>query len=176
MEAIVKHYTYEDYEQWEENSELIGGIRYVMEPGPTMGHQGIAASLTSEFHFQLKGSRTCKVYLPVDYRIADDTILQPDMLVVRGKAGVGVQYLDSPPLLVVEILSPSTALRDRNIKFPLYQSQGVLYYLIISPRTEEVEIYRWEDGKYVLQAKGRDIHYTFELADSKAEIDFSQIW
>jgi Uma2 family endonuclease len=180
--AIIKYYTHDDYEQWEgeENSELIGGARYVMEPAPTLGHQGIAARLTSEFHFQLKNSRTYTVYQPLNYRIANDTILQPDMLVVCGEPG-GL-YLDSPPVLVAEILSPSTALRDRNIKFSLYQSQGVLYYLIVHPGTQEVEVYRWEEGKYVLKAKGKDIHYTFELAESnnptdgKAEIDFSQIW
>ena len=178
----MKHYTHEDYEQWEgeENSELIGGVRYVMEPAPAMGHQRIATRLICEFHNQLKNSPTCTVYLPVDYRIANDTILQPDMLVVCGEPGV--QYLDFPPVLVAEILSPSTALKDRNIKFPLYQSQGVLYYLIISPRNQEGEVYRWEDGKYVLKIKGRDFHYTFELAESnnptdgKADIDFSQIW
>jgi Uma2 family endonuclease len=172
--AIIKYYNHADYEQWEENSELIEGTRYVMEPAPAMGHQRIASRLVGEFYIQLKNSPTCTVYQPVDYRIADNTILQPDMLVVSGEPGV--QYLDFPPLLVAEILSPSTALKDRNIKFPLYQSQGVLYYLIVSPRAEEVEVYQWEDGKYVLKKKGRDIHYTFELADEKAEIDFSQIW
>jgi Uma2 family endonuclease len=173
---VMKHYTYTDYEQWEgeENSELIGGIRYVMQPGPAVRHQRVATKLTVIFSNQLKNSRTCTVYLPLDYRITEDTILQPDMLVVSGEPGE--QYLDFPPLLVTEILSPSTALKDRNIKFPLYQAQGVLYYLIIHPGTQEVEVYQWEDGKYVLKAKGRDIHYRFDLADCKAEIDFSQIW
>jgi Uma2 family endonuclease len=174
--AIMKHYNHDDYEQWEgeENSELIGGARYVMQPGPALSHQRIATRLTSEFHFLLKNSRTCTVYQPLNYRIANDTILQPDMVVVCGEPGE--LYLDFPPTLVAEILSPSTALRDRNIKFAIYQTQAVMYYLIIHPGAQEVEVYRWENGKYALKTKGKDIHYTFELAECKAEIDFSQIW
>lgn len=79
-------------------------------------------------------------------------------------------------MLVAEILSPSTALRDRNTKFKLYQSQGILYYLIISQDIRQVEVYQWENGKYSLKTKGGDIRYTFELPDCKVEIDLKQIW
>lgn len=173
---ILPHYTYADYVHWEdqENSELIGGTRYVMQPSPTLRHQRLATRLTCMFFNQLKDAPTCTVYQPVDYWITDDTILQPDMLIVCGE--VGEKYLDFPPVLVTEILSPSTASKDRNLKFPLYQSQGVRYYLIISPKSEEIEIYQLENGKYVLQAKGRDISFAFFLGGVTVEIDFKEIW
>ena len=170
----MEKYVLYDYEQWEENSELIRGGRVLMEPAPAMGHQRIATRLTTLFSNQLKDSSRCSVYQPLNYRIADDTVLQPDMLVVKGESG-GL-YLDSLPVLVAEILSPSTADRDRTVKFSLYESQGVFYYLIISPAAQEVEIYQWEDGKYLLKTKGRDIRFTFDLAGDLVEIDFSQIW
>lgn len=175
----MPHYTYADYEHWEDQWELIEGTR-VEHPTPVPKHQRLAARLTTIFSNQLKDSRTCTVYQPLDYRITDDTVLIPDMLIVCGE--IGEKYLDFPPVLVAEILSPSTAARDRNVKFNLYQSQGVKYYLIISPNSQEVEVYQWENGKYTLRAKGRDIRFTFELAESnnltddEAEIDFSQIW
>ena len=96
------------------------------------------------------------------------------MLIVCGE--IGEKYLDFPPILVVEILSPSTASRDRKIKFNLYESQGVMYYLILSPESRKVEIYQWENGKYALKLRGRDLSFTFLLAGSKARIDFSLIW
>lgn len=65
----------------------------------------------------------------VDYIIADDTILQPDMLVVCRE--ITKKYLDFAPGLVVEVLSPSTALKDRHTKYYLYEQQGIKYYLIV---------------------------------------------
>jgi hypothetical protein len=50
------------------------------------------------------------------------------------------KYLDFPPALVLEILSPATPLKDRHNKYSIYESQGIPYYLIISPDTEEVEV------------------------------------
>jgi Uma2 family endonuclease len=170
---VKPYYTYADYEHWEDQWELIEGNR-VEHPSPVPRHALLATRLTNEFFNQLKGSPTCTVYQPLDYRITDDTVLIPDMLIVCGE--IGEKYLDFPPVLVAEILSPSTASRDKKIKFNLYESQGVLYYLILSPESQKVEIYQWENGKYALKLKGRDIHFTFALAGSKAKIDFSQIW
>jgi Uma2 family endonuclease len=170
----LPYYSYEDYEHWEDQWELIEGNR-VEQPSPTMKHQRIATVLTTLFFIELKDSPEYTVYQPVDYRIGDYTVLQPDMLVVRGEPNDN-KYLDFPPALVAEILSPSTAARDIKTKFHLYESQRVLYYLIIAPELQKAEVYQWENGRYVLKAEGRDIHFAFELVGSKAEIDFSQIW
>lgn len=169
----LPYYTYADYEHWEDQWELIEGNR-VEQPSPVYKHQRVATRLTVAFSIELKDSPTCKVCQPFDYLVSADTVLQPDMLVICGEPRE--KYLDFPPVLVAEILSPSTASRDKVTKFRLYESQGVLYYLILSPEKQEVEIYYWEDGKYVLKAKGCDIRFTFELPDCTAKIDFSQIW
>ena len=170
---IETGYTYADYVHWEDSWELIEGNR-VEHPSPVPRHALLATRLTTEFSIQLNGRPNCTVYQPLDYRITDDTVLIPDMLIVCGE--MGERYLDFPPMLIVEILSPSTASRDRKIKFNLYESQGVLYYLILSPDSQKVEIYQWENGKYVLKVRGRDISFTFLLAGTKARIDFSQIF
>ncbi len=87
------------------------------------------------------------------------------------------KYLDFPPALVVEILSPATALKDRHSKFDIYESQRIPYYLIVSPDTEEVEIFSLVDNSYVLQQKGRNIHFDFSFESGcKASIDFKEIW
>jgi Uma2 family endonuclease len=86
------------------------------------------------------GCKHCRAYDSLDYRIADDTILVPDVLIVCGE--IKKKLLDFPPALVVEVLSPSTALKDRHTKFELYQQQGVPYYLIVDADNEVIEIYR----------------------------------
>ena len=172
---ILPHYIYEDYCKWEGQWELIEGIPYAMSPMPVPKHQLIAAGISSEFRIERKKCRRCNVYQPIDYKVKNDTILQPDVIIVCGT--VEKQFLDFPPALVVEILSPSTALKDRHTKFEIYEGQQIKYYLIISPGEEEVEIYAIEDNIYQLKQIGRDFTYTFSFeADCTATIDFKQIW
>ncbi len=171
---ILPHYTYEDYQQWEGRWELIDGLPYAMSPQPVPKHQRIAVNLTSEFRTALKKCKKCTAYQPLDYVIAEDTIIQPDMLVVCKP--ITKKFLDFAPALVVEILSPSTALKDRHTKFEIYQSQNISYYIIISPDKEEAEIYKNEDGKYMLIQSGHTFSYTFNFEDCEANIDFNEIW
>lgn len=171
---ILPHYTYHDWEQWDGQWELIEGIPYAMSPLPVPRHQKIAMALGSEFTVMLKTCRDCTAYQPIDYRITDDTILQPDMLVVCGE--ITKKYLDFPPALVVEILSPATALKDRHSKYSIYESQGIPYYLIISPDVEEVEVYKLNNGTYSLEQKGKNFSYHFSLGSCTAAIDFKEIW
>ena len=86
------------------------------------------------------------------------------------------KYLDFPPALVVEILSPSTAAKDRFTKFPIYQSKSIGYYLIIDPNREEVEVYELLDGEYKMTNRGKDIVHDFSFDECKASIDFREIW
>ena len=122
----------------------------------------------------MKGCKHCKVYHPIDYRVSDDTIIQPDMLIVCGE--IEKEYLDFAPALVVEILSPSTALKDRHSKFSIYETQQVKYNLIISPDLEEVEVYELEGNEYKLQQKGHDFSFGFSFdEDCSANFSFKEI-
>ena len=145
-----------------------------MSPLPVPKHQRIAARLTTEFSIQLRHCQACTVYQPLDYLVEEDTIIQPDMLIVCNE--IVKKYLDFPPELVGEILSPATALKDRHSKYSIYESQAIPYYLIISPDTEEVEIYVLENKAYTLKQKGHDFQYEFTFAKCNATVDFKQIW
>ena len=129
LAKILPYYKYDEWEKWDNQWELIEGIPFSMDPLAIPQHQRIASNLLIEFGIALKKCPNCTVYEPIDYRITDDTIVQPDMLVVCGE--ITKKYLDFPPALVVEILSPSTALKDRNNKFALYEREGIKYYLIV---------------------------------------------
>lgn len=152
---------------------MIEGIPYAMSPLPVPKHQRIAVKLSSKFDNSL-GDCRCAVYQPIDYLIGDDTILQPDMLVVCGE--IKKKFLDFPPALVVEILSPSTALKDRHTKYSIYESQKVKYYIIVSPDTEEVEVFELEDDAYALKQKGKAIVHAFSFEECSAAVNFGDIW
>ncbi len=101
--------------------------------------------------------------------------MQPDVSVICKEAGK--KFIDFPPALVVEILSTSTALKDRHTKFPTYQQQGIPYYLMISQDPEETEVYMLVDGKYELQLKDKSFSYNFQFTDEcSATIYFSELW
>lgn len=172
---ILPYYTYEDYVQWEGRWELIDGIPYAMSPAPTPKHQMIANTLGALFYFALNNCKHCKAYQFVDYKITEHTIVQPDISILCRQATK--KFIDFPPALVVEILSPSTALKDRHTKSVLYQQENIPFYLIVSPDTEETEVYVLENGEYVLKQKGRNFHYSFYFEEGcEATIDFSEIW
>ena len=149
-EKFLPHYTYNDYIHWEGRWELIQGFAIAMSPLPVPRHQQSSADLIYAFKDALRKScKDCKVYSPLDYKISEDTTIQPDIVIVCGK--IDKPYLDFPPVLVVEILSPSTMLRDRNTKYQIYEQQEVKYYLIVDADKKAIEIFEWKDGKYHLQ-------------------------
>lgn len=150
-DKIIPHYTYDDWVHWEGVWELIEGHPIAMSPAPVPAHQRVASELRTELTLALRksGCKECRAYDPVDYKISDDTILVPDILIICGD--IKKKFLDFPPVLVVEILSPSTALRDRHTKYQYYLQQGVQYYLIADVALEKIEIYKLVEDEYQLQ-------------------------
>ncbi len=174
---LLPHYTYEDYLHWEGRWELIDGIPFAMSPSPNMKHQWIAANIMGELRNALKNAqcKNCKVYDFVDIKITENTIVQPDCSVICKPTKKN--YLDFPPSLVVEILSPSTALKDRHTKFSLYENFGIKYYLIVDEEKNEVEIYSLQNSKYKLQENPPEIPFVFLLDnDCKIEVLLKNIW
>jgi Uma2 family endonuclease len=174
---LLPHYTYEDYKIWEGKWEIIEGVPYAMSPAPLPKHQRISNSLGALFFLALKESKCkhCIASDPIDYMISEDTVVQPDLLIYCGSATK--PYLDFTPKLIVEILSPSTAMKDRHTKFNLYEKAGVRWYLIINPDTEIIQIFTLENDTYVQVKEGHELRFAFQLDDKcRIEIDFEEIW
>ena len=168
------YYTYENYCQWEGRWELIEGMPYAMSPAPVPAHQSVSVLLNFEFVKALKNCRNCKFFQPLDWKIKEDTIVQPDLLFVCDK--IEKRFLDSPPVLVVEILSPSTASKDRGEKMQLYQSQKVKYYLIVDPQFEKLEIYEYFHAQYETVSVNLET-YHFTLHDNcTIDVNPLDIW
>ena len=174
-ERYRPHYTYDDYCQWEGKWELIEGMPYAMSPAPIPEHQRVSVKLITRFEIALDSCKNCEVYMPLDWKIEDDTIVQPDMLIVCKP--IYKKFLDFPPTLVVEVLSPSTASKDRGEKMELYQSQKVKYYLIVDTKFKKIEIYQFIADKYDLVAITPDnFLFNFEDATCSANVNFLDIW
>ncbi len=170
----LPHYTYEDYIHWEGRWELIQGIPFAMSPQPSIEHQRVSQRIAAELERALEGCSQCRALLPVDWKICEDTVVQPDNLVVCGE--VSGAYLDKPPVLVFEVLSPSTEQKDRILKRELYAQQGVKYYVLVNPDAQQAEVLELQETQYVLKATVHVEKWQFTFDDCTMEMDFSRIW
>ncbi len=174
-EAFLPHYTYDDYVQWEGKWEIIDGIPYAMAPSPSIEHQDISQKIAVELHNDLKECASCKALLPVDWQITEDTVVQPDNLVVCGEIKSNIKLLQTPSI-VFEVLSPSTKDKDRTKKYALYEDAKVPYYIIVDPLTKSAQVYAFEAGKYDLKRELTDEHFVFRFETCKMDFDFSMIF
>ncbi len=171
----LPHYKWSDYRNWEGSWELIEGVPYAMSPAPSIEHQTISQNIAFQLSDALKNCKRCKALLPVDWKINDETVVQPDNLVVCGEAEG--QYLKKTPAIIFEILSPSTAKKDTGIKFDLYQQEGVAYYVIVNPVDSIAKIYQLtQDGRLIKKKDAQNDHFQFEIEDCQLNFDFSKIW
>ena len=175
---ILPYYTYEEYCKWEGRWEIIEGIRYAMSPSPSLRHQWICANIIYQLKHDIKrsGCNNCKVYNFIDIKVTNDTVVQPDAVVVCSE--IDKPFLDFAATIVVEILSPSTAMKDRNNKFYIYQSQKIPYYIIVDVDKNEIEIYHLDkEDKYRLDKIEPSGHYIFTLdTDCTAKVLLPDIW
>ncbi len=166
-----EYYSVADWKNWQDNWELINGFPYCMSPSPIRSHQNSNGLIYAQLLSKLNSCEKCKVYLPLDWIINEDTVVQPDLLIVCGE--FTTNQLHFPPTLIFEILSPSTAKKDKTVKFDLYQEQGVKYYGMIEPETKAVELFALINDKY--EKLNFDNTYTFDLDGCNVEFDFTKI-
>lgn len=173
----VPRYTYNDYKLWEDRWELIDGIAYAMSPSPMIRHQNISGKITSELLQLFEKCKKCQVLLPVDWKIDEGTVVQPDNSVICHKPKHQA-YLTKAPKIIFEILSKSTAKKDKTVKFDLYEKEGVNYYVIVDPDEEIAKVYQLQSGRYVKVIDATDEKVQFELPECEEinEFDFSRIW
>lgn len=138
-----------DYQTWGDDTrwEIIDGHPYAMT-APRVAHQFVCGELHAALHAHFK-QRPCRLFLsPIDVRLSEHDVVQPDLIVVCGKGQVIPTHIEGPPTLVVEILSPSTQRHDRVRKLRLYAKAGVAEYWIIQPYPALAEVLALEGNSY----------------------------
>jgi Uma2 family endonuclease len=173
----VPHYTYEEYKLWEGNWELINGVAYAMSPAPMIKHQSISNNIAWELKNILKDCKNCQALLPVDWKIGEDTVLQPDNSVICHEPK-NEAYITIAPTIIFEILSKSTQKKDTGLKFDIYEKEGVAYYIIVNPDENMAKVYKLHQGKYIKLSDVSDETVDFEIPQCAKTLpfDFSKIW
>lgn len=170
----LPHYTYQDMRNWEGRWEIINGLIYAMSPMHTSKHQRISNNIAWELNKMLADCKRCKALLPVDWKVSDDTVVQPDNLVVCDYEDAA--YITKTPVVIFEVLSPSTAIKDATIKFDIYEREGVKYYCMVDPNDQIAKLYILIDGRYAKVIDTASAKVPFDIEDCHGEFDFSQIW
>jgi len=158
MSALPKEerrFTYADYKEWEldegERYELIYGEAFAMA-APSARHQAVSRELVGQFYVYLRG-KPCKVfYAPFDVRLfyeedeSDDTVVQPDIMVICDKNKIAEESCHGAPDLVIEILSPSNTATEMERKFLLYHEAGVREYWIVDSKNNTLKVHCFQDS------------------------------
>lgn len=137
-------YTIDDYRHWEGRWELWNGFPVSMTPSPFGRHAKALTDAAATFKQAVDAAEAddagCRatVLTEIDWIVAADTVVRPDLVVVCG--GVPERHVESPPAIVVEVLSAATRQRDQTVKRELYREQGVGWYVLIDPDAGSVEI------------------------------------
>ena len=171
----LPHYTHYDYVQWEGRWELIYGVAHAMSPTPGIMHQAISQHIASQLERALENCQECHALLPVDWKIDEETTVQPDNLVICGELEK-TAYLSKTPVLIFEILSKSTAHKDRTTKFKLYEREGVRNYVIVDPNESIAKVYRLQDGRYIKVLDAGKDNVEFDLGKCRIPFEFAKIW
>ena len=158
--CAIETYSYDDYVNWEGDWELIDGIAYAMAPAPMRKHQSLSGNIYFEIKNQIQNNCSfCEALYEFDYKINDDTVLRPDIVLVCGETNEA--YLTKTPEIVVEVISKSSARRDEEYKFKIYEDEQVKYYILVYPDDLIAKVYKLENRKFYLEGRFSDETYNF---------------
>lgn len=133
--------------------EIIDGAHYAT-PASSTTHQTVSKRLLYQLYTQIELAGLGLVFnAPYDVQLTDYDIVQPDLIVVLKHRArmITPTKINGVPDLVVEILSPTNASHDTDLKKQIYERTGVVEYWIADPENQKLERYRLVDGAYRLE-------------------------
>jgi Uma2 family endonuclease len=173
-QAARRRMTVAEFLEWDDGTdkhfELIDGAPVAMAP-PNDVHSTIMMSFGAELKARLKPPCRPMAQAGIARSQDDDTCYEADIAVACGPPTGGIT---TEPVVLVEILSPSTASHDRKVKLPAYRElPSVQEVILVSARQRKVEIYRRSAGWRVENLVG---DATFRLESVGVEIGLDAIY
>ncbi|MDJ0974086.1 MAG: Uma2 family endonuclease [Planctomycetota bacterium] len=131
-------------------AELLGG-EIVLNPSPDSDHQAIAGTIYWYMRSHVRSTGGGRVRIaPFDIHLPTGQVVQPDVVFI-GKAQLSIDlgpHVKGVPDLLIEVLSPGGAVRDRIVKRDAYAQSGVPEYWLVDGTTRTVDVYRLEARGY----------------------------
>lgn len=132
--------------------ELIDGV-IMMSPRPAVKHQRVMGHLYIQLALALHG-KNCEPFIEIDL-VLDGNHLIPDILIDCNNLSDNAQHSEKPPLIAIEIVSPSSASRDYIIKRRKYEFLGIKEYWIVSPEEKCITVFDFDAHTDVIYYEGQ---------------------
>jgi len=151
MSTAVR-FTYQDYLQLPEDRryEIIEGDLF-MVPAPSPYHQQVSRNLERYLDSFVAAQDLGEVfYAPCDLLLSETDVVQPDLFYISEarRSIIKDKNIQGAPDLVIEILFPATAERDRGVKQKLYARVGVVEYWLVDTTAKTLEVLTLSAGRY----------------------------
>lgn len=184
-------YSYADYLTWrlEEAVELLRGKISLMSPAPNLTHQSISIRLSGILYHYFKRQKCQLFAAPFDVRLYDRkkslvanqdiyTVVQPDLCVICDPHKLDYKGCLGAPDWIIEILSKSTAQKDTQTKYQLYQEAGVKEYWLVYPYEATVSqfVLNEQEDKYQLVAMHSAQDNAVPFLFPELSIDLSEVF
>ena len=156
--------------------ELVQG-ELLVSPAPSPTHQRVSLRLARQLQDYFDDRSLGEVFCaPLDVILTKHDVLEPDLLVTADPSHITKRGIEGPPLLVVEILSPSSRKIDLGLKSRRYAEFGVQHYWIVDPDEKRIECFRLEHGSFraLVDARG-DATLTHPAWDDLT-VDLAKLW
>lgn len=146
---------------------------------PNTAHQTASMNLTLILGNHVRAHQLGRIFTaPCDVLLGETTVVEPDLLFVAAERTeiIQRQYVAGAPDLVIEIISPSTALADRQVKRQLYARHGITHYWLVDVERQEFIAYALADGLYREVARGRETETVSAPPFADLSIPLAEIW
>ena len=154
--------------------ELVYGDFYLMT-SPVVRHQVVLFALARALQDLTRPAGGRVLMAPMDVRLADHSVVQPDLLLVMPERRSIIQdRIEGAPDLLVEVLSPSTARMDRGAKLRLYAESDVREYWLVDPEARSIEFLVQREGRWLV-ALAEDGRYASEIIEGLT-LDLEALW
>jgi Uma2 family endonuclease len=177
--ALKRKLTYDDLAGMPDDGlrrEILDG-ELVVTPSPSVMHQRVSKRLQRQLEDYFEERGLGEVFnAPLDVILAPHDVVEPDLLVVTDPAIASERAIESPPVLIAEILSQSTAARDRTQKALRYAATGVAHYWIVDVERRRVECLRLENRGYIVAVEAEG-NTTLDHPDWPGlNVDLGALW
>ena len=149
-------WTYDDYAALPDEGkryEIVNGVLY-MSPALNWSHQEVVGEIFAHLRAYVRAAGSGGVFTaPIDVELAPNTVFQPDvvLLLKASHKKLKERHIVGAPDLVVEVVSPGSAIHDRFRKINAYARAGVPEYWIVDPDAGTAEVLLLDKGEYLSQ-------------------------
>lgn len=132
-----------------ERLELVDGV-VVLSPSPGFAHQRVARLVLQQLLSSAGAASGVEVLYKIDVVFAPGLVYCPDIVVYKpGKLNTTTDRLELPPDLVVELLSPTSRVKDLSTKRDDYEKYGVGEYWAVDPADASVRVFRRSGAEFI---------------------------